>query len=78
MNVYIYININICRCIYNIYEYICILYISIIYIYVNIHIYLYNIYIEHVLICCLVQNAPFGPRQCLLCHPAGTVCCAAQ
>ena len=36
------------------------------------------IYIWHFLICCLVQNAPFGPRQCLRCHTAGTLCCVVQ
>ena len=42
---------------------------------VYIHVYEY---IWHFLICCLVQNAPLGPKKRLLCHTAGIVCCVAQ
>ena len=43
-------------------------------IFIHIYILMY-IYIWHFPICCLVQNAPFWPRQCLLCHTADTVWC---
>ena len=33
---------------------------------------------NHFLICCFVQNAPLGPRQCPLRHTADIVCCDTQ
>ena len=41
------------------------------------HMYIY-IYIWHFLICCLVQNVPLYPRQCLLCHTTDIICCVTQ